>query len=181
MAYTGGIVAATSAAEKRRQMQLAKFAQEEEEDLTTYTQDDLKEEWEFKIVRSDSAAFRDPETLKQLVEEEGQAGWVMLEKFDDSRVRFKRPRSARARDAYLPPGVDPYRTRYGPATAQRMLAMTTLVMLGLVVLGVMAFLFFESRAQGASASEDTVLIMPVIFIVIGLAIAGTVAAIKRRS
>jgi hypothetical protein len=180
MAYTGGIVAATSAAEKRRQMQLAKLAQEEE-DLTTYTQDDLKEEWEFKIVRSDSAAFRDPETLKQLVEEEGQAGWVMLEKFDDSRVRFKRPCSARARDAYLPPGVDPYRTRYGPATTQRMLALTTLVMLGLLVLGVVAFLLFESGARGASAPQDTVVIMPVIFIVVGLAIAGTVAAIKRRS
>ena len=39
----------------------------------------------------------------------------MVEKFDDSRIRFKRPRNARDQDAYLPEGVDPYRTQYGAA------------------------------------------------------------------
>jgi len=68
---------AAAAAEKRRQMLLA-----EEEDMTEYTQDDLKSDWEFKIVRSDTAAFRKPEVLNELLEQEAQAGWVMLEKFD---------------------------------------------------------------------------------------------------
>lgn len=87
--------------------------------MNEYTQDGSSGDWEFKIVRSNSAAFRNPEALKKLVEEETQAGWVMLEKFDDSRVRFKRPRSARARDAFLPDDVDPYRTQYGDYNAQR--------------------------------------------------------------
>jgi hypothetical protein len=37
----------------------------------------------------------------------------MVEKFDDQRIRFKRPRQARLNDANLPPGVDPYRAHYG--------------------------------------------------------------------
>ena len=51
MAYAGGVAAAAAA--KRRRMRLA----EEEEDMARYTQDDLGDDWEFKIVRSDSAAF----------------------------------------------------------------------------------------------------------------------------
>jgi len=95
---TGAWIATTAgAAAKRRQMLLA-----EEEEMTQYTQDDLTNDWEFKIVRSESAAFRKSEALNKLVEEEARAGWVMLEKLDDRRVRFKRPRSARAKDAYLP-------------------------------------------------------------------------------
>ena len=95
--------------------------------MTEYTQDGSQGNWEFKIVRSGSAAFRNPEALKKLVEEEARAGWVMLEKFDDNRVRFKRPRSARARDAFLPNDVDPYRTQYGVYNTQRA------VVLGLVM------------------------------------------------
>ncbi len=71
MAYfaaTGGAMAA-AAADRRRQMMLA----EEEEGMTGYTQDDLGNDWEFKIVRSDTAAFRKPEVLKKLVEEEASS------------------------------------------------------------------------------------------------------------
>jgi len=35
--------------------------------------------------------FRDPVVLRQLCEEEAEAGWILLEKLDDHRVRFKRP------------------------------------------------------------------------------------------
>lgn len=100
MAFGG---AAAAAAAKRRRMMLA----EEEENMAKYTQDDLSNDWEFKIVRSESGAFRKPGVVKELLEEEARAGWVMLEKFDDRRVRFKRARSARTRDALLPPGVVP--------------------------------------------------------------------------
>jgi hypothetical protein len=135
MGYIGGTVAASAAAaqqKKRRMMRLEK----EEEDMTGYTQDELQSDWEFKIVRSESGAFRKPQVLSQLVEEEAQAGWVLLEKFDDNRVRFKRPRSARARDIYLPEGVDPYRTRYD-AFSTRSVVLATMV--GLLLLGVLAF------------------------------------------
>lgn len=98
MAHIAATSGATAAAAAERQQMM--FA-EEEEDMTGYTQDDLNNDWEFKIVRSDTAAFRKPEVLKKLLEEEARVGWVMLEKFDDGRVRFKRPRSARTRDALL--------------------------------------------------------------------------------
>jgi hypothetical protein len=140
MAYYGGAgVAAAAAAERQRMM----FA--EEESMASYTQDDLNNDWEFKIVRSDSAAFRKPEVLKKLLEEEARAGWVMLEKFDDSRVRFKRSRSARTRDALLPPGVDPYRTQYGISSTRIGLLVVGLMMLAFLALGALAFWYFVIR------------------------------------
>ena len=136
MAYAGG--AAAAAAAKRRRMMLA----EEEEDMARYTQDDLSNNWEFKIVRSESGAFRKPEVLRELIEEEARAGWVMLEKFDDGRIRFKRPRSARTRDALLPPGTDPYRTQYGASATRYALLAVSLMMLALLALGALGFWFF---------------------------------------
>jgi hypothetical protein len=103
MAYAG---AAAAAAAKRRM-------DDEEEQMTQYNTTDLGEDWEFKIVRSATAAFRKPATLQALIDEEARAGWVMLEKFDDTRIRFKRRRSARLNDTGLPAGYDPYRTRFG--------------------------------------------------------------------
>jgi hypothetical protein len=46
--------------------------------------------WEYKTVRSQKSAFRNPSVLKRLCENEAQAGWVLLEQLDDQRVRFKR-------------------------------------------------------------------------------------------
>jgi hypothetical protein len=85
----------------------------EEEEMTNYSREDLGGDWEFKIVRANTGAFRNPAELEKLVKEEAQAGWILLEKFDNRRVRFKRPISARMNDSGLPPGVDPYRTQYG--------------------------------------------------------------------
>jgi hypothetical protein len=144
MAYfaaTSGATAAAAAAARRRQMMFA----EEEEDMTRYTQDDLGNDWEFKIVRSDSAAFRKPEVLRKVIEEEARAGWVMLEKFDDGRIRFKRPRSARTRDALLPPGTDPYRTQYGMSSTRIGLLVVALMMLALLGLGALGFWVFVFR------------------------------------
>jgi hypothetical protein len=158
MAFGG---AAAAAAAKRRRMMLA----EEEEDMARYTQDDLSNDWEFKIVRSESGAFRKPEVLRKLIEEEARAGWVMLEKFDDRRIRFKRQRSARTRDALLPPGVDPYRTRYGAPSAQY--AVLATVVIGLVVagLGALAFLL----ADGSDAPIWTsVALIPFTLILLGV-------------
>ncbi|HIK17346.1 MAG TPA: hypothetical protein IGS53_18925 [Leptolyngbyaceae cyanobacterium M33_DOE_097] len=69
--------------------------------------------WEFKIVRANKNLFRDPAIFRRLCEEEAQAGWILLEKFDDCRVRFKRPAAVRE---MLNPELltfDPYRTHYG--------------------------------------------------------------------
>jgi hypothetical protein len=102
----GAAAASAAAAEAERRRQ-----QEEEEEMTNYSDADLQGGWEFKIVRSNTAAFRNPETLRQVCSEEAAAGWSLVEKFDNQRLRFKRPVSARDGDAGLT--FDPYRTQYG--------------------------------------------------------------------
>ena len=79
--------------------------------MTPYTRQDLSENWEFKIIRSSTGAFKNPEKMRAVLEEEGRAGWVLVEKFDNGRIRLKRPHDARSTDAGL--GFDPYRTQVG--------------------------------------------------------------------
>ncbi len=100
--------------------------------MTKYTDADLQGDWEFKIVRANTMAFRKPDVFRQVCAEEARAGWTLVEKFDDSRLRFKRPVSARAGDAGL--GFDPYRTYYGispGALVAVILACTFLVIAGI--------------------------------------------------
>ena len=92
-AATGGAVAAIAAAAK------AAKDRDEEENMTKYNSDDLNG-WEFKIVRSDLG--------QTLCDQEAKAGWEMVEKFDNSRIRFKRRVEKRAQDQHL--DFDPYRT-----------------------------------------------------------------------
>jgi hypothetical protein len=175
MAYTGGWVAAAAAAKKRRLAMAA--AAEEEETMTEYAHDELAGDWEFKIVRSASRAFRRPEVFKALVEEEAQAGWVLLEKLDDGRVRFKRPQRARARDIYLPEGVDPYRTRYDAGPSQGALVS---VMLGLLVaVGLGMMMVFMMRARVPSASIVWILVAGIGLVAVTVAFVA-VAATRRR-
>ena len=95
--------AAAAAARRRRE--------EEEEHMTPYTPGDLAENWEFKILRSATDAFKDPAAMQRYLAEEAQAGWMLVEKFDNSRIRLKRPAAARQQDAQCT--FDPYRTRVG--------------------------------------------------------------------
>lgn len=127
-AVTGGAAAASAAAQQQ---------QEEEEEMTRYTPEELAEGWEFKIVRSTFGTFRNPATFQRVVEEEARAGWELVEKFDDSRIRFKRPRSARERDQILESGIDPYRTDLGSSQAVvigvLIAALLVLLMVGIAV------------------------------------------------
>jgi hypothetical protein len=103
---SGATAAAHAAQEKKKREQ-------EEEEMTRYTDNELTEDFEFKIVRSATGAFKKRENVEQVIAEEATAGWKFVEKFDDNRMRFKRPSSARRNDFGLPAGVDPYRTTYG--------------------------------------------------------------------
>ena len=79
--------------------------------MAGYTPEELASGWEFKIVRSATRAFRRSPFLRQVLEEERGTGWTLVEKFDDSRIRLKRPASARADDQSS--GIDAYRSRVG--------------------------------------------------------------------
>jgi len=63
--------------------------------------------WEYKILRSPRKRFKDLDFQRRVLAEDAAAGWSLLEKFDDTRLRLKRPVSAREQDALL--DFDPYR------------------------------------------------------------------------
>jgi hypothetical protein len=124
--------AAAAAAQARRQ-------HEEEEHMTDYRPEDLTAGWEFKILRSATGRFKDPGFLRAALADEERAGWTMLEKFDNSRVRLRRPAAARAKDATL--GFDPYRTSVGISETQLALTIVVSVIGGLALVGgLIAFL-----------------------------------------
>ncbi|MEG4104978.1 hypothetical protein [Microcoleus sp. S13_C5] len=89
--------------------------------------------WEYKIVRASNDLFRNPAIFHKLCREEAEVGWILLEKLDDRRVRFKRPIALR--DAPKPnlPTFDPYRTHYGPIS-NAMTWAATIVFLSAIVL-----------------------------------------------
>ena len=123
---------ATVAATNLRKRKLA-----EEEELTGYDREDL-EGWEFKIVRVARPRFRDAEFVRAVCEEEATAGWEMVEKFDEHRIRFKRKVGHRSGDEHRE--LDPYRTQvgvgdetWGLAVAAAFLGALALVGLGLVL------------------------------------------------
>src|SRR5258708_22751677 len=100
-----GAAAAAAAAERQRRI--------EEEEMTTYTPQELSGDWEFKILPSVTGAFKNSQRLKEILEQERQAGWVLVEKFDHKRIRLKRPASACGEDAYR--AVHPYRSHVVPS------------------------------------------------------------------
>ena len=125
MIASAGAAAAAAAARLRAQ-------HEEEERLSAYSPDDLAKGWEFKIVRANTAAFRKPEVMQQVCDEEARSGWELVEKFDDTRLRFKRPTAAR--NIPSPAGIDPYRTTYGISQGK----LTTIILI--TVFGSMALI-----------------------------------------
>ena len=70
-------------------------------------------------MRSATGGFRDPVWLHGILQEEARAGWTIVEKFDDNRIRLKRPAKARAGDATL--GFDVYRTWVGTSQSRLVL------------------------------------------------------------
>ncbi|MEI6065667.1 MAG: hypothetical protein WCQ26_13825 [Pseudanabaena sp. ELA748] len=105
----------------------------EEENLTRYesnTSSDHKG-WEFKILRTSSGGFRSRKVLHKVCAEESQAGWILLEKMDNHRLRFRRPITARDRDNQCK--IDPYRTHYG--LSEMVETWTTIIVLLIIMAG----------------------------------------------
>jgi len=96
--------------------------------MTPYQPQDLSDDWEFKILRSVTGIFGKPEKLKEALNQEAKAGWALVEKFDNSRIRLKRPVSARSGDGAL--GFDPYRTHVGISEVRFALTLIALILGG---------------------------------------------------
>lgn len=95
--------AAGAAAARRRQ--------EHEEEEAALMNTDPSGNFEYKIVRSITKAFKNPTFFQQTLQEEAQAGWQLVEKLDDGRVRLRRTIEWRTKDGQL--NQDPYRTQIG--------------------------------------------------------------------
>ena len=66
---------------------------------------------EYKIVQSNTPMFASRERLRDIMAEEARAGWDLVEKLDNYKLRFQRDISHRAHDEQL--DFDPYRTQVG--------------------------------------------------------------------
>jgi len=99
--------------------------------MTPYQPQDLNDGWEFKILRSLTGAFGKPDQLREFLDEEAKAGWVLVEKFDNARIRLKRPAGARKKDSALE--FDPYRTYVG-ISASKIALRATFIVLGISLL-----------------------------------------------
>ena len=111
--------------------------------MTDYQPDDLRRDWEFKIVRANRPLFRKPKHLNRLLEQEARAGWTMIEKFDDQRIRFKRLRQIGLDHPRPPDGIDPYRAHYGLSPGA-FSALMLITVLGLT-LGLIAFIAYIAK------------------------------------
>jgi hypothetical protein len=131
----GAAGAAAAAADRRRR-------EEEEEQMTPYSPNDLAENWEFKILRSATAAFKDSAVMQRYLAEETGAGWTLVEKFDNSRIRLKRPAAARQNDAQCT--FDPYRTHVGMSEARLAVTIAASVICGFAVLFTVIALIIKS-------------------------------------
>jgi hypothetical protein len=122
---TGAAAAAAAAA--------AEMQRQEEEEMTPYGTKDLAEDWEFKILRSNFGTFRNPEKLRAILDQEKRGGWMLVEKFDDQRIRLKRPAGTKVVQGDLADGYDPYRTTVG---ASGVLVLTVVGLIFSVFFGV---------------------------------------------
>ena len=161
---TGGATAALAAAAARRR------EEEEEEEMTTYDNQDLNG-WEFKIVRSAFGRFSNYQAVQKISQEEAESGWELVEKFDNSRLRFKRRVERRSNDHLA--RLDPYRTSPG----FRGSGATTALLIGVILLLVAgaALLLIANKSEWDTAN----LPIPLILIVL-LAIPLIVLAMRKR-
>lgn len=123
----------------------------------------FQEELEYKIVRASSDIFRDYGVFQQLCEEESRAGWSLLEKLDDRRVRFKRPVELRKTIDPEELPFDPYRSHYGSSlgTSNFFLGIAAIAAIALpAYLGYTLVSYTLANSEGKSPSPPNVEIAP---------------------
>ena len=97
---------------------------EEEEIMTGYTPEELAGHWQFKIVKG---TFKSQRQIDAVVQEQAEFGWVLVEIFDQQRIRFKRSAAEVEKDAFRE--GNPYSTvskASGPGCATVMIALIAL-------------------------------------------------------
>lgn len=108
--------------------------------------------WEYKIVRSHRDWFHRPERLQQVRAEEAEAGWILLEKLDDRRLRFRR---AIAVGESIPGDrlrFDPYRSYVGPTGNFRSGVAALVAIVALIVPAYLGYRLVASTLSESSPS-----------------------------
>jgi hypothetical protein len=159
-----GTIAATAAAAA------AKKKRQEEEKRASYTPEDLNG-WEFKIVRANTRKFRSSEMVEKVRQEEARAGWQLVEKFDDYRLRFKRRIEKRSMDTHLAQDIDPYRTSLasGIGSILGILFIIFVVLTG-VVIALGARFGFEDGIIGGLTLTGLIAILLVLFLFVAIVV-----------
>lgn len=70
-------------------------------------------EHEYKIVQANTPFFRKTEQLRNILKEEAQSGWELIEKIDNYKIRLQR--HIKHRDDDSSRSLDPYRVHVGPS------------------------------------------------------------------
>lgn len=66
---------------------------------------------EYKVIQATTPLFANPRKMQAVLAEEARAGWQLVEKFDNYKLRLQRDSRARANDASL--DFDAYRSQVG--------------------------------------------------------------------
>ena len=86
-------------------------------------------ELEYKVVQAQTPLFSDTGKMHEILEQEAQAGWQLLEKEDNFKIRLQRDISHRENDKNL--DFDAYRSTVG-VSAILTYGVTALLTLGIV-------------------------------------------------
>lgn len=89
---------------------------------------------EYKVIQSQTPLFADTAKMQEVLAEESKAGWRLLEKEDNYKIRVQRDISHRANDANL--GLDAYRTTVGVSS------MVTYGVTALITLAVVSVILY---------------------------------------
>ncbi len=157
--------AAAAAARKKR---------EEEEKMTKYNSDDL-DGWEFKIFRANTRKFKTHEMVEKVRLEEAKAGWELVEKFDDYRLRFKRRVEKRSMDKHLE--IDPYRSQLAAPKGRVIAAIAAglILLVGLLVSLGVRFGFDRGVIEGLTIPGM------ILILIAGFGLVAAVVAVRKRS
>jgi len=114
--------------------------------------------WEFKILRTNNNGFSQRKRLKLVCAEEFESGWILLEKLDDNRLRFRRLVQFREKDHLAK--QDPYRTYYGVSDKATRFVSIAIILLIMTVPTFLGFSFMQNifksvRTQNLQPSKTT--------------------------
>jgi 23S rRNA maturation mini-RNase III len=96
---------------------------------------------EFKIIQAQTPLFANTQKMQEILAEEAKAGWDLLEKEDNYRIKLQRNISSRDNDKNL--DIDPYRTTVGVSSilTYGVTAITTIAIVSVI-------LYFAIWSQG---------------------------------